>query len=189
MLKKLQNKIEQQPAYYVNQKIKLPIYVFNLKDEIDADDIIRRAYKLKKDNELSNMKIFVKDGFQTEYLKNKDEFVDLCDVIESKVKIVTHLEYKIREYWFVFYNKGTKHIKHNHQTSPNMFGLSAVYYPADSENASPIIFENWNENMQNEEIKLSPCKNRLILFHSSLYHHVPKCDETPRIAFSCNLQI
>jgi hypothetical protein len=194
-IKKLQNKIELGPKFFVTQKIELPIYSFNIKHLIDSDDIKNRCLLLKTDD-LGNNKI-VKNGWQSPYyFRNTKEFNlfnDLISVIEDKVNTVLNFQKKlfISEIWFVLYRPETTHNIHNHihPVQKNKYIFSGVYYPVAEEFAAPIIFRDaMDDNSKETEIPIK--QDELLIFSSALYHYVPKgTNENLRIAISFNLEL
>lgn len=189
-IQKLKDRLESTPAYFVTQYITCPIFVFDLNNEIDGEKIVERAYDFKKEEYRHTIHQLVTNGFQTIPFapRQYNLFTDLIKIIEQKANIATNSKYTIDHFWFVFSERGTEHAPHNHNILDKVMPLSAVYYPTDNEGSSPLIFNTFEQGKENE-IVIPAKKNRLIIFHSQLYHMVPKCtSDINRISFSCNLR-
>ena len=183
-----------EPAYIITQSISLPLYELDLKGLVDSDSIKERC--LSRLEKVSHNTKLVKEGWQSPYYvfgtTEFEIFNDLIKIVEDKLNLITDLQksntksntkYRIDHCWFVIYGEGTYHDWHTHNGKVDHFsGYSGVYYPAASDAAQPIEFEN-----NDSTISIPVTKDKLILFPSVLKHRVPKCtDPDLRIAFSFN---
>jgi hypothetical protein len=195
-LKKFKNAIESKPKYLVEQRVIMPIFSFDLNGEIDADSVTQRAMPLRKSNSESFKPDLVKNGYQTNYIKEIDTtlFADLNKIIEDKCRIAFKQNYKATDYWFVFYEEGGEIISHSHynlkrykmDATLEIYPLASAYYPLCSEKSSPIIFNSHVEGMPDVVVPIK--KNTLLIFNANLYHYVPKSTESDlRLVYSCNL--
>lgn len=178
-MSKLKEKLEKRPKYWVDQIVSFPIYSFSLDNEIDPVSIIQHALQLQTSQ--SNRTDIVINGYQSPYYKKSDikTFEKLVSCIESKTNLLELGKFEVDHYWFVIYNKRTKHHWHKHLP----FEWSAAYYPDGTHN-SPIVFQNIN----GKNIEINQNKNSLLLFSSQLLHSVPECNnDENRIVFSFNL--
>lgn len=75
--------------------------------------------------------------------------------------------------WGAIYNKGDHTLPHNH--SP--FSISFVYFVNSPNGSSPLTFTTTNKKIKAEE-------GKVVVFNSSLFHHVPKnnCDNRVVVA-------
>ena len=198
---KLKNKLESKvlleeiatPAYIITQPVTLPVYELDLKGLVDADSIKEKC--LNKHTGTNHKPAIVQNGWQSPYYftgSNEFEiFSELIKVIEDKLSLITSIQksntkYKISQFWFVIYGKGTYHNWHCHRGKlGNFAGYSGVYYPVASDKAEPIEFKN-----NDSTISINVKKDKLLIFPSVLMHRVPECtDSELRIAVSFNFQI
>lgn len=176
---KLKEKLEKRPKYWVDQIVSFPIYSFNLDGEIDPTEITKCALNLKTTS--SNREDIVINGYQSAYYTKSDNqsFEKLISCVEDKVNLLNVGNFSVDHYWFVLYNKTTRHYWHKHLP----FEWSAAYYPEGTHD-SPIVFQNAN----GKDLEINQNKNSLLLFSSQLSHSVPKCNnDENRIVFSFNL--
>ena len=128
-------------TFLAETKISSPIYIFDIKDEIDSTDIVEKVYRYKELFPESN-KTYVKawhSGFYTH--RKTDYFDELIKVVEQKVSYLMHLrsphsKAEVAQSWSIIYRKGDKTDWHNH-FEPS---YSAVYYAQVEENPSPLVF-------------------------------------------------
>ncbi len=168
------------------------ISVFDLSYKIDADDLTKKIYDFRNMYPIS-MEEYNKDGtnvrawhsdYRTHQMTN---ILDgLFEVTKEKIYKLLNIEQGLNIYtaWINIYKSNNFTLRHRH----NDFGFSTVYYPYVEKDPTPIVFDN--NNAQNyQEIKITPKKNMLLVFHSALYHRVPKITEDSRISISSNISI
>lgn len=167
-----------------------PLFIFDLSYKIDADSLTEKIYDFREKNPAS-MSEYNKDNtnvrswhsdYETHRMTNILD--DLIDIKKEKInKIFTYRNGKVNTHniWINVYDKDNFTERHNH----NHFGVSTVYYPYVEDDSTPVIFDN-NNLLDYKEYKIVPKKNMLIVFHSSLYHKVPKIKESRRISISAN---
>jgi hypothetical protein len=175
------------------------ISVFDLSYKIDADDLTKKIYDFRNTYPVS-MEEYNKAGtnvrawhsdYRTHQMTNILD--DLFEVTKEKIYKTLGMKQgvspweqgpKIYNSWINIYEPNNFTLRHMH----NNFGLATVYYPYVEKDPTPIIFDN--NNPQNyQEIKITPKKNMLLVFHSTLYHRVPKITEGTRISISTNISI
>lgn len=170
------------PKYFVSQTIRLPIYVFDIGDQIDAN-IVKNICLESRKNYLTGRPDLVSQGWQSKYFKRTEgNLNNLIETVEEKVNITAGNVYKVDSYWFVVYNKLGSQKWHDHGESD----ISAVYYPEVGLEPSPIIFKN----EPNNDLEIPVSNNKLIIFPSKLQHSVPVNDNNDlRIAIAFNLRM
>lgn len=186
-LRKSLVKTQSEPAFYISQEIKFPVFVFDLHDEVDNEQILSKMF-IDWDN--SNRKDLVIDGYQSTYIKKDNErfydYFDLIQTIENKANSVSTQKYKVNAYWYVVYKKNSRQNWHDHVTGAENGGivLSAVYYAKVDDKSSPLVFLTTG----NQLYKFQPKQQQLILFDSRLRHCVPENDSDDlRVSFAFNL--
>lgn len=82
------------------------------------------------------------------------------------------------DFWGAVYNHGDYTITHTHSLNH----LSFVYFVNTPRGSSPLVFTTSNKKIKAEE-------GKVVVFNSSLWHHIPKnrCDN--RIIIAGNYQI
>lgn len=180
----------------VKQTSSYNIYQFDLL-EIDPDIVAKNIRLLLAEQPKRDENNAVHKGFhlfQTDIFtkENNHLFDDLIQVIENKVIQILEdesLHYKnnlanikpvVETFWCIMYKKGDKADWHRHQ---NIYCYQAVYYPEDSEDISPIVFE---DSYGIKEIR--PKKGSLIIFDGTIKHMVPTItSDKERLVFASNL--
>lgn len=168
------------------------ISVFDLSYKIDADDLTKKIYNFRNMYPVS-MDEYNKNGtnvraWHSDYETQKmtDILDDLFEVTREKIHKSFNIKKGLNIYnaWINIYESKNFTLRHKH----NDFGISTVYYPYVEKDPTPIIFDN-NDLKNFQEIKITPKKNMLLVFHSTLYHRVPKITEGTRISISTNISI
>lgn len=166
-----------------------PLLIFDMSYKIDADALTEQIYSFQKQYPAS-MSEYNKNNtnvrsWHSDYNTHKMTNIldNLIDIQKEKIKKFFYGNSKVNTYsiWINIYNTNNFTDRHKH----NDFGVSTVYYPYVEDNPTPVIFDN-NNLSDFKEYKITPKKNMLILFHSSLYHRVPKVKESCRISISSN---
>lgn len=170
-----------------------PLCIFDLSYKIDADKLVNEIYAFKE-RYPSSMSEYNKDytnvrSWHSDYATHKMTNIldDLIEVQKEKIKKFSYRSCRdgciINTFniWINIYSTNDFTARHKH----NDYCVSTVYYPFVEDDPTPIIFDN--NNFSNfKEYKIIPKKNMLIVFHSSLYHRVPKTKESCRISISSN---
>lgn len=180
----------------VKQTSRYNIYQFDLL-EIDPNIVAKNIRSLLAEQPRRDENTAVHKGFhlfQTDIFTKETNhlFDDLIQVIENKVIEVLEdesLHYKtklvnitpvVETFWCIMYKKGDKADWHRHQ---NIYCYQAVYYPEDSEDISPIVFEDLHGFKE-----IRPKKGSLIIFDGTIKHMVPEIiSEKERLVFASNL--
>jgi hypothetical protein len=171
-----------QPKYFVSQSIRLPIYTFDIVDSVDPI-LVKDICLGTLEQYPNNRPDLVKEGWQSKpFARNELGLDTLCKVVEEKTSVTAGNVYKIESYWFVIYYNNGSQKWHDHGDSD----LSAVYYPEVGNNPSKIIFKN----QEQEDLKISVNKNKLLIFPSKLVHCVePNANNELRISVAFNLRM
>lgn len=190
MLNKLKAALKKQeiePAFYISQEVKFPVYVFDLKEEIDNDSILDRVHY---DWDNSNRQDIVINAYQSPYFPKThidySKFQDLLNVVERKANFLDTHKHTVLEYWYVVYKKNSKQNWHDHVGNESKLSskLSAVYYAKIDDKSAPLIFLNSGKSMY----KFYPKQHQLLIFDSRLKHSVPHNESDDlRVSFAFNL--
>lgn len=169
-----------------------PIFIFDLSYKLDAIHLTKEIYNFKSQYPVS-MNEYNYDGTNVRAWHSDYSTHKMTNILDGLIELQKQkIEQKLRVYgdintytcWINIYNSGNYTQRHKH----NDFGLSTIYYPYVEENPTPVIFDN--NNLDNfKEYKIEPKTNMLVVFHSSLYHRVPKITEKCRISISSNISV
>jgi hypothetical protein len=199
-INKLKSKIKEQgelvPAYKVSAKLEFPIYSFDTTDELDPNVIKDICLNLMEDSSNQNTTRLdgLKNGWASPYYEiSKDKnyfemFYPLINLIENKAnKILIH-KVNVSLFWFQVYGKGTEQFWHHHAGDEfpliKDLSYSGVYYPAATDNVSPIEFSN----LGSDNLSLSVKSGQLLFFPKALQHYVPpNTNDNLRIALGFGL--
>lgn len=171
------------PRFIIEQLVEFPVYVFNISDMIDNQEIVS---KTTCDFKNSNRKDIIINGYQSDYFftKENDTFANLIQIVEDKANSLHDIKYFVDHFWYVIYKKGSSQRMHKH-VAYNIF-LAGAYYPEIYPTSSPLLFLNGRAST----IKYQPKQGDLVLFDNRLQHCVPdNSDDKPRIVFSFNFKI
>ena len=194
---RLKNKVreldESVPAYTVTKKVSLPIYSYDTTQLLDPNIVkdICLSVKAELNDKNSDTPDFLYGGWQSPYYHYKNDpkyfelFSPVIDMIETRVNVKRKQKLIISRFWIVIYQKGAAHGWHDHADDQGTFKHVGVYYPASSENASPLEFEN----LDGENLLVNVKAGQLLTFPAVLMHRVPACPtDDLRIVVAFNLE-
>ena len=178
-------------------------YVENLIDKKENNYLIEEILKIKKTTKKGGKNWISKvyNTFDTLSIHKIAEFKNLCSKIEEQTNLFSKClgsneNYKINESWLNFYNKNDFQEYHYH----SMSFFSAVYFFSNPLKSGRLIFQSPNEpdmmplkNLQENNYTYKTCaydppETSLVIFRSSLFHMVEKCEsDEPRITAAFNI--
>lgn len=173
---------------------KLPIFSFNISDEIDIE---KQIYNVKEYRSLNpeghTTNIYAKNGWRSSYdiEKHTDVFKPVIDVILNKVKVIdkfinegVYYDSVIMSLWAIIYKKGDYARWHHHfpKLLEGSISYASTLYLNDSQSA--LLFKQ----KKNELYKIYPKTGTLLIFSPLLFHSVEKLkDDHERIVLASNI--
>lgn len=173
---------------------KLPIFSFNVKDEID---ILEQIHHIKEYRTLNpeghTTNVYAKNGWRSNYgiEKETDVFQPVINVILDKVKVIDkfindgiYYQSEIMNLWAIIYKKGDYARWHHHfpKLLEGSISYASTLYLNDSKTA--LLFRQ----KKNEHYKIYPKAGTLLIFSPLLSHSVEKLeDDEERIVIAGNI--
>lgn len=172
----------------------LPIYRFNIKNDLDLDKTIQSVRRFREqypDNHTTN--VHAQTGWRSmdgiEKLTN--DFDSITDIMQQKVRLIektinngTYFDTSILEAWTIIYKQNDFTNWHHHYPQLPRGGISwtCTLYLTDS--TCPIVFKQ--DKLENLEI--IPTAGTLCIFSPLAMHMVPKLqDDGERIVVAANI--
>lgn len=187
-LKKLKNKVETKPLFTTTQKhiSEYPIYLFDLQNQIDCEEITRFCLAEKKnkvDTNLPGQFSLNNDVIRTWYNgipKTNPEIEKLFRIVEDKCNFLDEkYNYFLDQYWYVVYDNDHNALAHNHK----YWDYATIFYPNVPDFGSPLMIKNVSE-----DIPINVKTGSLVIMHGDVMHYVNKSNynQGQRIAISMN---
>jgi hypothetical protein len=160
------------------------VFVFDLNDEIDANEIsdICRFYKTDEFKETKTESVYAWRSDYTYTLNNKmPKFQPLLNVVTERIKLIWKMPYSfvIDHYWFAIYQNGDKAKEHDHGWTD----AACVYYASTPDKSAPLVFPSIDG-----DVIIQPKQGMLVVFSGKCRHKVPKSEhDGERIIISMNV--
>ena len=171
-----------------NVELCLPIYQFDLSNDINTENTISKIRALKETYPSTTItNVVTNNGWRSPYLPPHDPaikaFTDEITCIQTKLKQVNSFDTSVVNLWAVIYGKEDFSKTHNHFSLWDNLAYNAILYLSDSN--TPLVFETTNS-----KVEIFPKKGMLVVMHPLTRHFVPPVnDDSERIILVCNLRM